>query len=91
MIAMSEHIAWYHFHGTINTCAKTAFICRRINWRHAIMPGAKGGCVNDDFEQLDDYTILGIRPGASSAEIKQAYLKQISLYHPDRYAGASPA
>ncbi|WP_322513491.1 J domain-containing protein, partial [Chloroflexus sp.] len=47
--------------------------------------------MNDDFEQLDDYAILGIRPGASPAEIKQAYLKQISLYHPDRYAGASPA
>ncbi len=55
------------------------------------MPGAKGGCVNDDFEQLDDYAILGIRPGASFADIKQAYLKQISLYHPDRYAGASAA
>ncbi|WP_322488731.1 J domain-containing protein [Chloroflexus sp.] len=47
--------------------------------------------MNDDFEQLDDYAILGIRPGAAPADIKQAYLKQISLYHPDRYAGASPA
>ncbi|OAN42831.1 molecular chaperone DnaJ [Chloroflexus islandicus] len=47
--------------------------------------------MNDDFDQLDDYAILGIRPGAAPADIKQAYLKQISLYHPDRYAGASPA
>jgi hypothetical protein len=46
--------------------------------------------VNDDFEQLDDYAILGVQPGATPAEIKQAYLKQISIYHPDRFAGASP-
>lgn len=46
--------------------------------------------MNDDFEQLDDYTILGIKPGATPAEIKQAYLKQIGIYHPDRFAGASP-
>jgi hypothetical protein len=46
--------------------------------------------VNDDFEQLDDYAILGIKPGATPTEIKQAYLKQIGIYHPDRFAGASP-
>ncbi|GIV94562.1 MAG: hypothetical protein KatS3mg056_3271 [Chloroflexus sp.] len=46
--------------------------------------------MNDDFEQLDDYAILGVQPGATPAEIKQAYLKQISIYHPDRFAGASP-
>ncbi|GIV89421.1 MAG: molecular chaperone DnaJ [Chloroflexus sp.] len=47
--------------------------------------------MNDDFDQLDDYAILGIRPGASPNEIKQAYLQQISRYHPDRFVGASPA
>ncbi len=46
--------------------------------------------MNDDFEQLDDYAILGIKPGATPIEIKQAYLKQIGIYHPDRFAGASP-
>ncbi len=46
--------------------------------------------MNDDFEQLDDYAILGIKPGATPTEIKQAYLKQIGIYHPDRFAGASP-
>ncbi len=58
--------------------------------RFAIISGVKGGYVNDDFEQLDDYAILGIKPGATPAEIKQAYLKQIGIYHPDRFAGASP-
>lgn len=43
----------------------------------------------EDFEHLDHYALLEVARNASTKEIKVAYRKQISRYHPDRYAGAS--
>ncbi|NLJ40205.1 MAG: J domain-containing protein [Clostridiales bacterium] len=34
----------------------------------------------------DPYKILGIKPGASDAEIKAAYRRLVKKYHPDQYA-----
>jgi molecular chaperone DnaJ len=31
------------------------------------------------------YKILGIKEGASQKEIKEAYLKQVKKYHPDKH------
>lgn len=45
----------------------------------------------DDFEQLDHYAILGVGRGATADEIKRAYRQQMARYHPDRFAGATPA
>jgi len=38
----------------------------------------------------DPYVVLGIRRGASAAEIGHAYRAQMKLYHPDRVADLGP-
>lgn len=39
----------------------------------------------------DYYNILGVQRGASEADIKAAYRKLASKYHPDKYVGKDPA
>jgi hypothetical protein len=41
-----------------------------------------------DVDGFDPYATLGIQPGASREEIRQAYVAQAKAYHPDRYATA---
>lgn len=36
------------------------------------------------------YSVLGINPGASAAEIKSAYKKMIIQYHPDKVVNLGP-
>ena len=35
----------------------------------------------------DPYEVLGVRQGASEAEIKEAYRNLVKKYHPDKYQG----
>ena len=44
----------------------------------------RGRASNDAFEPKDSYSVLGLQKGASSKEIKQAYLRLANKYHPDK-------
>jgi tetratricopeptide (TPR) repeat protein len=39
-----------------------------------------------DRKQLDEYGVLGLKPGADDAAIRGAYLELSKLFHPHRYA-----
>jgi hypothetical protein len=41
-----------------------------------------------DLDGFDPYATLGVQPGATREEIRQAYVAQAKAYHPDRYATA---
>ena len=43
-----------------------------------------------DFEDLDFYELLNVQRTASLDEIRRAYRREISKYHPDRFVNASP-
>jgi curved DNA-binding protein CbpA len=43
--------------------------------------------VSDRLDLLDYYTLLGLEPEASAAEIKKAFRRFARRYHPDRFAG----
>jgi hypothetical protein len=39
-----------------------------------------------DFDRMDPYALLEVSPGASPEEIKSAYKRAVSRYHPDKVA-----
>jgi hypothetical protein len=41
-----------------------------------------------DLDGFDPYAVLGISPGASREQIREAYVHLAKSYHPDRYATA---
>jgi tetratricopeptide (TPR) repeat protein len=42
--------------------------------------------MGDDFDINHAYEILGLEPGASQAQVKQAYRKLVKIWHPDRFS-----
>ncbi len=41
-----------------------------------------------DLDGFDPFAVLGVAPGATRDEIRQAYVARAKSYHPDRYASA---
>jgi hypothetical protein len=41
-----------------------------------------------DYDGFDPFAVLGIKPGATREDIRQAYFALAKSYHPDRYANA---
>ena len=41
-----------------------------------------------DLDGFDPFAVLGVKPGATREEIRQAYFALAKAYHPDRYATA---
>ena len=39
------------------------------------------------LDSLDHFSVLGVKPGASAADVKQAYYNASRRFHPDRYFG----
>lgn len=39
------------------------------------------------LDTLDHFAVLGVKPGASAADVKQAYYNASRRFHPDRYFG----
>jgi len=43
-----------------------------------------------DFSQMDPYTLLEVSPDASAEEIKSAYRRAVTRYHPDKVTHLGP-
>lgn len=43
----------------------------------------------DRLDQLDYYTLLGVEPTATEADVRRAFRVFARKYHPDRFAGAT--
>ncbi|MEH1945699.1 MAG: J domain-containing protein, partial [Nostoc sp.] len=41
--------------------------------------------MRDVFDINDAYEILGLKPGASQAQVKRTYRKLVKIWHPDRF------
>ncbi|WP_017315777.1 J domain-containing protein [Mastigocladopsis repens] len=42
--------------------------------------------MSDRLNINDAYSILGLKPGASAAQVKQAYRKLVKIWHPDQFS-----
>ncbi len=62
------------------------------NARERVSPKAAGPArVAIPDELMEDYRVLGLMPGVSSQECKEAWKRLLKRYHPDRHSGDDEA
>jgi len=62
------------------------FRCRMGDRRRHQSDGPRPEDNRADFDRMDPYALLEISPHASPEEIKSAYKRAVSRYHPDKVA-----
>jgi len=60
-------------------------------WREAFGRRMSLDEANEVLGDDSPWAILGIRPGATSAEIKKAWRREAKKWHPDRHGGSEGA
>jgi DnaJ-domain-containing protein 1 len=58
----------------------------RMGWTRHSPGGVRPEDLRADFSQADPYELLEIPRGASDSEIKTAYKRAVTRYHPDKVA-----
>ncbi len=79
-------LLWYMSRQAPGRSPWDVFRERAQGWRKAPSDRPRDEDLTADFSRMDPYTLLGVSPGASAAEIKAAYKRAVALYHPDKVA-----
>ncbi|MGH6977269.1 MAG: DnaJ domain-containing protein, partial [Stellaceae bacterium] len=62
-----------------------AYLDRAVaDWRQKVSAGARQGATSDAMTRDEAYAVLGLAPGASEAQIREAHRRLMKKVHPDQ-------
>ncbi|HEV2263591.1 MAG TPA: DnaJ domain-containing protein [Stellaceae bacterium] len=62
-----------------------AYLDRAVaDWRQKVASGARQGATSDAMTSDEAYAVLGLAPGASEAQIREAHRRLMKKVHPDQ-------
>jgi hypothetical protein len=79
-------LVWYLTRQQAGRSPWDVFRGRAQGSRRAPSGGPRPEDLAGDFDRMDPYALLEVSPGASADEIKSAYRRAVSRYHPDKVA-----